>query len=866
MTIFVEVAVNVSHVSKVFHYHLPAELEGQIERGQLVTVPFGSQTVQGIVLDRVEDPSVPQTKAVLELLDPDPVLTPAQIRLAHYLAEHSLAPLAACTSLMLPPGLGQVADTLYQPGITKEHLAQGLQQGALKLTDAQWRLLTLLIERGPLRGRQIERALPRKNWRASVKALEHRRLVVAQPVLQEPTVRPKIVRTAQLACPPAEAEARMDSLGRRGSPALERRQAMLRFLMREAGPVDVAWVYAESGGDLSDLKKLAGLGLVFLGESEKLRDPLDALDFVPDTAPGLTREQEAVWARIRQGLEAAATGEAVAPFLLYGVTGSGKTEIYFQALDEVLGRGQQAIILVPEIALTPQTIRRFVARFAEKIGLVHSKLSTGERYDTWRRARAGLLSAVVGPRSALFTPFPNLGLIVVDEFHDPSYYQAETPPGYHACETAIAYARLVGAVCIMGSATPDVVSTFRASRGEFIPLSLPERILAHKEAVRVQMERLRPSHQEEGGGGRGRGEGGFRPLEKDAETTDLPPVRVVDMREELKSGNRSIFSRPLQDALRSVLAPGQQAILFINRRGMATYVFCRDCGQALRCPRCDLPLTCHTHGDPGSQASRLICHQCQYQRNLPAKCPQCGSARIKQYGIGTERVEHEVQTLFPNARTLRWDWETTRQKGSHDVILSHFANHQADVLIGTQMLAKGLDLPLVTLVGVVLADVGLNFPDYRAAERTFQVLTQVAGRAGRSPLGGQVILQTFQPDHYVIQAAARHDYRGFYRQELENRRKLRYPPFSRLVRLEFRGDAEPQVAESAQNLARQIQTWIEEEHHNSTDLIGPAPCFFTRVGGIYRWQVIVRGPDPAAILRNKNLGQARVEVDPVSLL
>jgi primosomal protein N' (replication factor Y) len=875
MSAFVEIAVNVSHVSKSFHYHLPPELEGQIDIGHLVTVPFGRQTVQGVVLNTLQDSTVPRTKPVFELLDPEPVLTSAQIELAYDLSRQTLAPLASCISIMLPPGLSQLSDTLYEPGINKEQLAVGTQQGTIKLSDAQWRLITLLIDRGPLRGRQIDRALPRKNWKSTAEALKRRGFVITKPVLQAPTVKPKMVRTVQLACTPEQAEAQMDHLGRKGYSALARRQKIIRFLMRESGPVDVTWVYAESGGNLSDLKKLADMGLVFLGESEVMRDPLMEMDFQPSHPLELTREQEAVWREIKNGIQAIEMGEYVPPYLLYGVTGSGKTEIYLRTLDHVIQQGKQAIILVPEIALTPQTVRRFVSRFPEKIGLVHSKLSPGERYDTWRRARAGLLSAVVGPRSALFTPFSNIGLIVVDECHDQSYYQAETPPSYHARETAVAYARQVKALCLMGSATPDIVSTYKASQGDWTGLSLPERILAHKEAVRRQLERFGlPQYQEDTTrmslpSDQRRG---FRPLEKDAETTDLPPVRIIDMREELKSGNRSIFSRSLQSALKDVLDHGQQAILFINRRGMATYIFCRDCGASLKCPRCDIPLTYHVTAAGGKSPARsqhgdaLICHRCNYRRNMPVKCPVCGSRRIKQYGTGTERVEHVVQSLFPGAGTIRWDWETTRKKGSHDVILEHFANHQADILIGTQMLAKGLDLPLVTLVGVVLADVGLNLPDYRAAERTFQVLTQVAGRAGRSPLGGQAILQTFQPEHYVIQSAAGHDYRGFYRRELKYRRNLGYPPFSRLIRLEFRGDDEAHVAASADRLTQKIRGWIQAGGHQSTDIIGPVPCFFNRVSGYYRWQLILRGPDPARVLRDRPIGDCRVEVDPPSLL
>jgi primosomal protein N' (replication factor Y) len=541
--------------------------------------------------------------------------------------------------------------------------------------------------------------------------------------------------------------------------------------------------------------------------------------------------------------------------LLHGVTGSGKTEIYLRAVERVLALGQQAIVLVPEIALTPQTVRRFLGRFPGQVGLVHSGLSTGERYDTWRRARAGGFNLVVGPRSALFTPFENLGLIVVDECHDDSYYQSEAVPYYHAREAAVAYARLVNAACLLGSATPDVSSFYLCQQGKWIYLHLPSRILAHRQAVRAQLARLE-SHKPPGAGLRSR----YRPLEAEAEANELPPVTIVDMRRELAEGNRSIFSRSLQEALREILEQRQQAILFLNRRGTATYVFCRDCGHTLRCPHCDLPLTYHA-----AQAA-LRCHYCGYERRMPAICPACKSERIRHYGTGTQRVEAEVNTLFPQARTLRWDHETTRKKGAHEMILSHFVAQRADILIGTQMLAKGLDLPLVTLVGVVLADVSLSLPDYRTTERAFQVLTQVAGRAGRSPLGGQVILQTFQPENYVIQAAAQHDYMRFYDQELDYRRELGYPPYTRLVRLEYR-HLDPQHAQQAAvRLAEQARGWLREEGRQSTSLIGPVPCFFARIGGIYRWQIVLRGPEPLSLLRGRDLGDWRIEVNPPSLL
>jgi primosomal protein N' (replication factor Y) len=335
------------------------------------------------------------------------------------------------------------------------------------------------------------------------------------------------------------------------------------------------------------------------------------------------------------------------------------------------------------------------------------------------------------------------------------------------------------------------------------------------------------------------------------------------------SGNRGIFSQELSTAMENVLKNGQQVILFLNRRGTATYVFCRTCGQALKCPQCESPLTYHEENQNSGAvhfAGDLRCHRCGYKRLMPKKCPACGSDQIRQYGLGSEKVQAEVARLFPSARTLRWDWETTRRKDAHEIILSHFSAHRADVLIGTQMLAKGLDLPLVTLVGIVLADVGLNLPDPFASERTFDVLTQVSGRAGRSSLGGRVVLQTFQPDNYVIQSAAGHDYTAFYTQELNNRRLLGYPPFSRLVRLEYRHLQANKAESEAQALAGKLVQWIRDEDRRETSIIGPSPCFFSRLNGFYRWQMILRGPEPASLLRGKNLGDWRVEVDPHSIL
>ena len=834
---YVRVAVNIPTITGVFDYHLPTGLEGDIVAGHLVTVPFGKQIVQGVVLELTASPSVAETKPVISLLDPLPALNAEQIGLARWMADTFIAPLAAMVNLMLPAGLAQQADTVFEIRNSEIANRESGPKDRSQITNTELRLTGLLAERGSLRGRQIDRHFKNVDWRRSAQALVRRGVLASQSILPPPAVRPKFVRTAQLAVPPEQAVAAMTDLGKTKA-TLERRQAALRFLVREPADVNVSWVYAESGCNLADLQELDERGLIVLRETEIWRDPLASVEMAAtpsDTGTTtvdleLTPGQQTVWEQIL-----ASFSQPPSSFLLHGVTGSGKTELYIRAARECIRRGKQAIILVPEIALTPQTVRRFLTRFPGQVGLVHSRLSDGERYDTWRRARLGQLKVIIGPRSALFAPLPNVGLIVADECHDSSYYQSE-PPFYHAITAAQEYARLCGAVCILGSATPSIVQRFQTAspQGENILLELPKRIV----------------------------------------NAEMPPVQVVDMRAELKSGNRGIFSQALVGALDNVLKKGQQAILFLNRRGTATYVFCRDCGHVLKCPQCDAPLTYHIEGvalqgqtsDIGRSTFDLRCHRCGYTRRMPKTCPNCGSNQIRAYGLGSERVEAEVAALFPSARTLRWDWETTRRKDSHEIILGHFTAHRADVLIGTQMLAKGLDLPLVTLVGIVLADVGLNLPDPFAAERAFDVLTQVAGRAGRSALGGGVVLQTFQPEHYVIQAAAGHDYAAFYARELEYRRQLGYPPFNRLVRLEYRlPDAVKAEAEAA-SMAQKLTRWLEADDRRATTLIGPAPCFFSRLAGAYRWQIILRGPNPASLLRGKNLGDWRVEVDPPSLL
>ena len=835
---YFRISVNVPQVTGLFDYHLPENITEEVQSGTLVVVPFGQQRVQGIVWKKIIQPSVESTKGIQAVLEAQPVVTAPQMKLAQWLMEEQRSSLPYCLSAMLPPGMSQLADTLYT--LKGEPDRSQLRNGTLQ------QLVHLLKEKGPLRKRQIDYRLPRKNWEPAMRRLIQRGYVDSRPILPDPKVRAKTIRTVRLDATPEIVQEQWDHLGR-GQAGI-RRQKIMEFLLKEAWEVEVPWVYAHSpGANTSDLHRLDDMGLIKLGEEEIWRDPLDDMQWELSTPPALLPHQSKVWKTITTSIEAGFNSNtAPAPIILQGVTGSGKTEIYLRAVEQTLQAGKGAIVLIPEISLTPQTVRRFAGRFPGKVGLVHSRLSAGERYDTWRRVRMGQLPIIIGPRSALFTPMPDLGLIIVDEFDDQSYYQRDSHLSYHAVRAAMQYAQYADASIILGSATPDISLRYEADFYGWPVLKLPDRIIGHRETINAHLRQI----------------GSTKLVEEPQELTEhgLPPTHVVDMREELKAGNPSIMSTLLHDKLADVLSKQQQAILFLNRRGSATYVFCRECGHVLECPNCEKPLIAHHDSD------ELRCHTCAYTRKIPSTCPECGSNRIRQYGTGTEKVERFVHELFPQARILRYDHETTRNKGAHEIMLSHFANHRADILIGTQMLSKGLDLPLVTLVGVILADVGLNFPDFRANERVFQLLTQVAGRAGRSPLGGEVVLQTFNPGHYVIQYAAQHDYDGFYHKELDYRRETAYPPYTRLVRLETRDMNNSLAEQRAHAMAEDIKTWMEAGNFSATRIIGPAPCFFHKINNYYRWQIILNGPAPAAIIKEHKLDGWMVEIDPPSLL
>lgn len=817
---FAEVALN-TPVRQTFHYHIPPDLADTVRAGVLVRVAFGTATQAGVVLAILPTSAIAQTKPIQAVLDAQPVLTHAHIAISRWMSEAYYAPIGLCVWMWLPPALTGKS----------ERMVFLLDEGAVCEDANEWAMLSALRLKSPQKATLLEREVG-KGFRKALKNLQSLGVVRAESQLSTPRVRPKTVRTVALMLVPEALQ------GWRFTP---KQQRIVDALQRAYQPLDWGELVEQTKATRADMTKLESAGVVMWMERIVYRDSLADRDYTPTYAPQLTPEQAQAAQRIEKG----------GLFLLHGVTGSGKTEVYLHAIQHALAQGKSAIFLVPEIALTPQTIQRVSARFPNQVAVVHSGLGAGERYDTWQRARAGEVRVIVGTRSALFTPFTNLGVIILDEEHDPSYKQAPPiqPPYYHARAVAEQLVRHHRATLILGSATPDIEVTYRAQRGELTYLHLPNRVLGHQQRVKSQAERVGlVAH--------------YQHLQAQAVMMEMPPVQVVDMREELHHGNASMFSHALRDALTQTLERGEQAILFLNRRGQATFVFCRDCGTATRCSRCDTPMTYHRHGDA------MRCHHCGFMVDPPTVCLTCGSTRIKYFGAGTQQVEEELKKHFPQARAVRWDADTASKHNDHETILAQFVRHEADVMIGTQMVAKGLDLPLVTLVGVVSADWGLALPDFRTNERVFQILAQVAGRAGRGILGGQVIVQTYQPQHASIVTASHHDYDGFYQQELEARRELGYPPFRRLARVLVQSTHPYEAQRNAEALAKQLEDIVRKHALGDTHIIGATPCFFGRINMHYRWHVLLRSPDPLHVLAHlpSPPRDAYVDIDPVDVL
>ncbi len=831
--------------SPYLDYGVPESMVREVRPGVLVAVPLRTQVLPGLVMGLGETVTVPGLRDIVSVLDPEPALSDMLIRFARWLSRETLTPLHRCVQIMLPPGLRPQVYLRLTPRV--DHVPADLPRPAAAL-------LQLLVERGPLRDSQVQRALTGIDLTRARHFLKRRGYIDVERTLRLPRVQPRTVPVVRLSVPRAEWPA-----GLAGLQKVDLYESVLLFLEAEEEPVEVSVIRAETGAELYHVRKLEARGLVSSSRQEVMRDPLDDMIFTPSVPPQLTAEQGQVWQELVALLRSAPPR---APVLLLGVTGSGKTELYMRAAAEVLAEGRQALVLVPEISLTPQTVRRFAVRFEGRVGLWHSSMSEGERYDTWRRVRSGELAVVVGARSALFAPFPDLGLIVMDEEEDTSYKQSSSPY-YHTREAAEQLARMSGALLIMGSATPSLEAYARARAGRYRLLRLPSRIMGHRRRIAdwlrlLHLPRSRYHLEHEPGVS---GEGGAAEVADEACTIPLPEVTVVDMRAELKAGNRSIFSTMLQEGVDQALGRDEQIILFLNRRGSATHVFCRDCGWVALCPRCDSPMTYH------ARTAALICHRCGHRRKMISRCPQCGSRRVRAFGLGTEGLEARVAERWPEARILRWDRDVARSHGAHTMIMGRMTRGEADILVGTQMVARGLDLPKVTLVGVISADTGLHLPDFRAAERTFQLLAQVAGRSGRGILGGRAVVQTYHPDHYAVQLAAAHDYETFARHELAFRRKAGYPPAIRLARLVFAHHDNDKARRAAEDLATRLRAALALAGLAGADLIGPAPAFFARVRGRYRWQILLRHVAPADFLRPLDIPAGWiVDIDPLDIL
>ena len=821
-TLYAEIAVSPgSPQMRTFTWRVPPGMDAQ--RGSAVAAPWRDALTLGIVIRVAQESEIEAPRELAAILDPNPLLSRDHLALAEWLSERYLAPLFSALALFLPPHTrahpwSGRRPLLPEPPAPVPWLTLADADAIASLPATRRSRPADLLERladSPLALADAHRALGGKRqferWigETSLAHLESDELT--------------------LAIPPDEARA--VALGLRRSAAERRQLALLRLL--QAGDAPERDARRAAGATPADLQSLLKRGWVARLEDRAEKPPIFPQS--REEMPALTLDQQRAADAILAAMSVARAARAQPQrgdrpprsFLLHGVTGSGKTEVYLAAAADALAHGESVIALVPEIALAPQTVARFEARFPGQVAVRHSELPAAEAREQWRQLRAGQKPIVVGPRSALFAPLRNLGLIILDEEHEWTYKQAEPHPRYHARDAAERLAALSDAVLLLGSATPDVVSMSRAQAGAHRLLELPARV-------------------ESGAAG--------LPTE-----VPLPEVEIVDLRDELRRGNRSVFSAALADALTEALANDEQALLFLNRRGLAAYV-CRACGAALECADCLLPLTLHRAGPV------LQCHECGRREPPPDACPACGDPRIRPMSFGAQRLEDELRARFGDLPVSRWDRDSLRAAGGHAAILDEFASGRSRVLIGTQMIAKGLDVPAVTVAGIINADLSLRMPDYTAPERTFQLLTQVAGRAGRGGAPGRVIIQTYSPDHYAVQSAAAHDYAGFYEAEMRLRAPMDYPPFGRLARILCSARSAADADDLAETVRERLQREAASAAAAPPEIIGPSEPWPARLRGRWRRQIVLRGPDPAPLLRAIELPRGcTVEIDPVSL-
>lgn len=759
----VVVDVPVMQTNKPYDYAIPPTLIDRLQVGMRVEVPFGPRHIQGFIVAIVNEPDFEgELKEIIRPLDLEPVLTKELLQLGKDMADQVYAYRIHCYQTMLPPVMkAKYEKEFYLVASSEAEAVADVFQGKDIIS---WE-----------RALEIE-ALPQLlEWKKQ-NIVDIRYLVKSKTRVKKVTVYQKILTLPEI-------EEEINKLTKQAKS-----QRALLEVMTEI--TSEALLTKEQFRDMFDIAKRTlqvGVekGWLSAEDKEVYRDPMKNRHFAKTEAKVLNEGQQIAYQAVKEKIDL----NEHAVFLLKGVTGSGKTEVYLQLIGDVLDQDKTALMLVPEIALTPQMVHQFKGRFGEEVAVMHSRLSTGEKYDEWRKIKRGEARVVVGARSSIFSPVENLGIVIIDEEHETTYKQEENPK-YHARNVAIYRAEYNQCPVVLGSATPSLESRARAQKNVFHLLELTER--ANKQA--------------------------------------MPEVNIIDMREEFQNNNRGNFSQILQDKIRDRIDKKEQTVLLLNKRGYSSFIMCRDCGYVHECPNCDISLTFHM------DTKGMKCHYCGHEEPVPNKCPKCQGNQFRYYGTGTQKVESELQELFPDARIIRMDVDTTRKKGDHERLLAAFGRGDADILLGTQMIAKGLDFPNITLVGVINADTSLSLPDFRSSEKTFQLLTQVSGRAGRSDLIGEVIVQSFNPDHYAIRYAQNHNYDGFYRQEMALRHQSGYPPYYFTTQITVSDLDE----KKAQTKIYEINAQLRSKLEGQTIILGPSRSSIARMNNRYYFQLLIK--------------------------
>ncbi len=779
---FAEIAVPVP-VRQTYTYEIPPELESTIRPGYRVIVPLGKRKITGYVVSMMIESDRADLKPIYDLLDDSPAVLPDLITLAKWISEYYICPLGEVIKAMLPGGIN--LESHFRIRLLKN--SQEIQKYiAENRVPTQERILNLLVKNQEMTVQVIRKSIRKSGLNFSITRLAAAGLVAREAILSKAETKPKFENWIKLAPAYAEnsdVEKIINQLSQT-SPA----QALCFKIIDEHKEISQRDLLKSGKFSSHAITALAEKGFIEKFPKEVFRSYYSTSAPRPPETFILNEYQKRSIFHVEEAIQ----NDSFKTFLIHGVTGSGKTQVYIEALKRVLEKGKTGIVLVPEISLTPQTVSRFTANFPNQVAVLHSRMSPGERYDSWRKLKSGNFKIAIGPRSAIFAPLKNIGLIVVDEEHESSYKQLDTPPLYHARDVAVYRGKLNQAVVMLGSATPSLESYFNAKNQKYHLLELPRRI----------------------------------------DDIPMPQVTIVDMLQQRKrypGKNVSIFSKALQDKIIEKLDLNQQIILLQNRRGFSTYIKCKDCGFIEQCENCNITLTYHLTNHT------VRCHYCNFTKKAPQVCPQCGGADILFQGIGTQKVEQEINQIFPEARVVRMDLDTTARKFAHDRILGDFGAGKYNILLGTQMVAKGLDFQNVTLVGVISADTSLLFPDFRASERTFQLLTQVAGRAGRKNFVGEVIIQTYSPDNLSLKFAQQHNFKQFFFTELPLRKELNYPPWGRLVHILIKGEDEAKVKAGAENFSQCLKFPAE-----LGKILGPVPAPLSKIKKNYRWQIIIK--------------------------